>query len=51
MDSHIIVIDDIVAGKIDWKIHVRIVYLWKILEFNKPKQAFGVELLLLDEKI
>jgi len=37
MVSHITVIDDIVAGKIDWKIRVRIVNLWKILDFNKPK--------------
>jgi len=39
MASYIIVIDDIVAGKIDWKIRVRIVNLWKIPDFNKLKEA------------
>lgn len=51
MASHITAIDDIVAGKIDWKIRVRIVNLWKIPDFNKPKEASSIELLLLDEKV
>jgi hypothetical protein len=45
MASHITDIDDIVAGKIDWKIRVRIVNLWKIHDFNKPKEASSIELL------
>jgi len=51
MASHIIVIDDIVAGKIDWKIRVRIVNLWKIPDFNRPKESSSIELLLLDENV
>jgi len=51
MTSHIIDIDDIVAEKIDWKIRVRIVNLWKIPDFNKPKEASSIELLLLDENV
>jgi len=41
MTSHITAIDDIVVRKIDWKIRVRIVNLWKIPDFNKPKEAFS----------
>jgi len=51
MTSHITAIDDIVAGKIDCKIRVRIVNLWKIPDFNKPTEASSIELLLLDEKV
>jgi hypothetical protein len=44
-------ISDIVAGRLSWKIKVRVLHLWQTKDF-KNKQIFNnIELLLVDEDV
>jgi len=42
---------DIRPGKIDFKIRVRVIRLWRVADRNNPKLIRSIELLLLDEKV
>ena len=41
----------IVAGRINIRMHVCVVHIWTIPEFNKPQEDGSIHLLLLDEKV
>lgn len=43
-------IDDIVTGRIDFKIHMRIIRLWRQPNF-KNRLQINIELILIDEKV
>jgi len=44
-------ISAIVAGRIKIRLHVRVVHVWTIPEFNRPDEDNFIHLLLLDEKV
>ena len=41
----------IVAGKVNIKLHVCVINLWIVLDFNRPTEDNYINLLLLDEKV
>ncbi|XP_057456013.1 uncharacterized protein LOC130747178 [Lotus japonicus] len=40
----------IVAGKIEWKIKVRVLHLWETKDYKKPQITNSIDLLLIDEQ-
>ena len=44
-------LSDIRAGKIDWKIRVRVIHMWKNVDRNNRQFTKSIEMILLDEKV
>lgn len=44
-------VKDIMAGKIEWRLIVRVIRLWRVPDFKNPEQDNSIEMLLLDEKV
>lgn len=44
-------IEDIVPGRIDWNLTVRVIRLWVVPEFKNPSNPNTIEMVLLDEKV
>lgn len=51
MSSEIDFVEDIVPGKIDWTLKVRVIHLWKVLNKLRNDEVNNIEMLLLDEKV
>lgn len=51
MAPKLTLIDDIVAGRIDWKMIVRVMDLWEVTDFNNPQITNSVEMILIDQKV
>lgn len=43
--------EEIDAGRIDWKVRVRIIYLYKLPKFNNPMNINSIEVVLIDDKV
>jgi hypothetical protein len=41
----------ILAGKINIKIHCRVIHIWTIPDFSNPNEDGSMHMLLLDEKV
>lgn len=44
-------VSSIVAGKINIKLHVRVINLWTVPDFSRPTEDNFIHLLLIDEKV
>lgn len=44
-------IAQIVPGKIDWSLSVRVIRLWIVPEFKNPSNPNTLEMILLDKKV
>lgn len=51
MASRVNFISEIVPGKINWKLEVRIIRLWTLPEKKNPLNTNSLEMILLDEKV
>lgn len=51
MDSQVSNIHEIKAGRVDWKLRVRVTNLWTIVNKNNPLDKDKIEMLLIDEKV
>ncbi|KAJ1387726.1 hypothetical protein SESBI_39713 [Sesbania bispinosa] len=49
--SRVTLLTSITAGRVDWKIRVRIIRLWRLPEFKNPLQTSALEMLLVDEEV
>jgi len=44
-------VSSIVVGKINIKLHVRVINVWIVPDFSRPTEDNFIHLLLLDEKV
>lgn len=44
-------IDEIVAGRVNWKLHVRIIILARVPNPNNADEIVNIEMILMDEKV
>jgi hypothetical protein len=44
-------VSEIVAGKINIKLHVRVIHMWTVPDYSKPREDGCLHMLLLDEKV
>lgn len=44
-------LDEIVPGRVDWKVKVRIIHLWRVPSYSNPDVTYSIEMILLDEKV
>lgn len=51
MAGRLTFVNDIVSGRIDWKIVVRVIRLWNIPDFKYPNTINTVEMILVDQKV
>lgn len=51
MAARIHLISDIVAGKVNWRLEVRVIRLWTLPEYNNPLAVNSIEMILLDENV
>ncbi|XP_024628783.1 replication protein A 70 kDa DNA-binding subunit C [Medicago truncatula] len=49
MDKSLDLVNDIVPGRLNWRIRVRVVRMWEVPTFLKPNQANSLEMVLLDQ--
>lgn len=51
MAPRITFINQILAGRIDWKIVVRIIRLWHVSDFRSPEITSSIEMIFVDERV
>ena len=51
MGETVVEISKIVSGKIDWRLQVKVISLWFILDFKNTTKVNNMEVFLLDEKV
>lgn len=51
MDKSLDLVNDIVPGRLNWRIRVRVVRMWEVPTFLKPNQANSLEMVLLDQMV
>lgn len=51
MAGRLTFVNEILPGRIDWKIVVRIIRLWQITDFKYRNTINSVEMILVDENV
>lgn len=51
MDKSLDLVNDIVPGRLNWRIKVRVIRMWEVPTFLKPNQANSLEMVLLDQMV
>lgn len=51
MANRFSLINEIKAGRVDWKIKVRVISLWTPYDFKNPGVISSMEMILADEKV
>lgn len=51
MDTNVNSIEEIVAGRINWKLKVQVINVWTVTNRNSPNETNTLEMILLDAKV
>lgn len=51
METNVSLIGDIVAGKVNWRLKVRVINLWTVPNRNFPHEINTLEMIFLDEQV